>query len=308
MSRVTFIFVVLLAITPRAQAQDNMAINIYDAFGKLENGMEFGWGFSAFIRYNGKTILFDGGKNAEILAKNATVLGVDLKEVDIAILSHRHPDHANGLDHLLSINPDVKLYLPLDDRLGVPHQWKMGPVPAELAEHLTNEERYYVGQDRVFDNPSGRFWGANIEFIGESVEVFSGAYLIATESDKLGEYSAYPPHEKEPRLSGLPELSLALATDQGAIVFTGCSHSGVEEITKATKRVLKSNVRMVTGGFHLMPYSNEYISALAKNMKTELGVRYVAPSHCTGMQALKILKEIFGTDYVFGGLGAEIKF
>jgi len=40
---------------------------LYDAFGKTPD-MQKDWGFSAFIEYGGKRILFDTGNNAEIFA------------------------------------------------------------------------------------------------------------------------------------------------------------------------------------------------------------------------------------------------
>jgi metal-dependent hydrolase (beta-lactamase superfamily II) len=42
----------------------------------------------------------------------------------------------------------------------------------------------------------------------------------------MGFFDAYPPNSKEhPELDGLPELSLALKTEQGVVIVTGCSHT-----------------------------------------------------------------------------------
>jgi hypothetical protein len=38
----------------------------------------------------------------------------------------------------------------------------------------------------------------------------------------------------------------------------------------------------------LFPYDSGYISKVARQMKEELGVRRVAPAHCTGNLAFKI--------------------
>ena len=59
--------------------------NLYDAFGKENNQSKFDFGFSALIEFNGKTILFDSGTDAEIFKNNVNALGIDLKKVDIAI-------------------------------------------------------------------------------------------------------------------------------------------------------------------------------------------------------------------------------
>jgi hypothetical protein len=42
----------------------NYILNLYDAFGYQRRGTILDWGFSALVRYNGKTILFDTGNSA----------------------------------------------------------------------------------------------------------------------------------------------------------------------------------------------------------------------------------------------------
>ena len=73
------------------------------------------WGFSALIEYGGKRILFDTGNNAEIFAHNVAAKGIDLRQLDFAVISHRHGDHTSGLNHLLKVNPAVKIYAPQEN-------------------------------------------------------------------------------------------------------------------------------------------------------------------------------------------------
>src|SRR5215813_5397532 len=87
---------------------------LYDAFGKTST-MTKDWGFSALIEYGGKRILFDTGNNAEIFAHNVEAKGIDLTQLDFAVVSHRHGDHTSGLNHLLKINPAVKIYAPQEN-------------------------------------------------------------------------------------------------------------------------------------------------------------------------------------------------
>lgn len=171
---------IFLSIT--LTAQENRIINIYDAFGKEITGSQLSWGFSAFIQYDGHVILFDGGMSADILAGNATALGVDLRKVGIAVLSHRHPDHASGLDYLLEINPGVKLYLPKDGRLGAADCMRVGRVPERLG--LSSHEVYFRGPGKVLDRPSGRFWKADRHFVDAIDEVVPGVFLNGSKSGK----------------------------------------------------------------------------------------------------------------------------
>ena len=93
-----------------AQSANRVTI-VYDAFGK-SSPLKKDWGFSAFIEYNGKRILFDTGNNADTFGQNVKALGIDLKKLDFVVISHRHGDHTSGLNYLLSVNPSVRIYAP----------------------------------------------------------------------------------------------------------------------------------------------------------------------------------------------------
>src|SRR5262249_31030735 len=99
-----------------ANAQSNAAqiTVLYDAFGKTST-LTKDWGFAALIEYGGKRILLDTGNNAEVFAHNVEAAGIDLKQLDFAVVSHRHGDHTSGLNHLLKVNPGVKIYAPQEN-------------------------------------------------------------------------------------------------------------------------------------------------------------------------------------------------
>lgn len=105
----------------------------------------------------------------------------------------------------------------------------------------------------------------------------------------------------------MPELSLSLATEKGEIIISGCSHSTIETIIKETKKVRQGKIHLVTGGFHLIPYSRDYIEKLAQRMHNEYGVESVAPTHCTGHLGFSLLKKEFGVNDRFFGLGETLK-
>ena len=81
------------------------------------------WGFAAWLEYGGRTVLFDTGAEAGILLGNMAALGLDPKSVEIVVLSHIHGDHVGGLARLLSVNPEVTVYLP-------------GSFPARFKDHV----------------------------------------------------------------------------------------------------------------------------------------------------------------------------
>ena len=110
----TGFFSATVAMAAEAGADAVRITILYDAFGK-RSAMEKDWGYSAFVEYGGKRILFDTGDNPDILAKNAKVKGVDLSHLDFVVLSHRHGDHMGGMDYLLRVNPNVKIYAPKEN-------------------------------------------------------------------------------------------------------------------------------------------------------------------------------------------------
>src|SRR6266567_3385914 len=288
----------------------NYILNLYDAFGYQKRGTILDWGFSALVRYNGKTILFDTGNSADGFEHNVKALGVDLNQVDIAVLSHRHYDHISGFDYMLRVKPAVKVYLPADEALGAPLHFTFSKDTKESLTGLPPEQLYFGGKTNSIDyKPGERFHGANAEFVGASREIAPGVHLIVTRSVMMGDFSAYPPNEPgHPDLAGFPELSLALKTEKGVVLITGCSHSKVEEIILATKKYLGSHIELVEGGFHLFPYDEDYISKLTRQMKDELGVRRVAPAHCTGNLAFKIFRDVYGENDNYAGVESEVMF
>ena len=292
-------------------ADQNSILNMYDAFGYQKRGTILDWGFSALVRYNGKTILFDTGNNADKFEHNVKALGVDLSQVDIAVLSHRHYDHISGFDYMLKVKPTVKAYLPADSALGAPMRFTFSHDTKESLAGLPPEQLYFNGAMNSMEayQPGERFHGANQEFVPASREIAPGIYLIVTRSVMLGDFNAYPPNEPgHPDLAGFPELSLALKTEEGLILIIGCSHSKVEVIIRAAKQYTGSNIYLVEGGFHLLPYDAVYISSIARLMKDDLGVRRVAPAHCTGNLAFKIFRDLYRENYNYAGLESEVMF
>ena len=264
-----------------------MLLNIYDHMTDSASGEATpDWGYSVFIRYRGQTILFDGGTSPVILEHNAKALGVDLTEVDVVVLSHDHGDHTAGINHVVAVNPDVAIYVPFD--------WGFVAGGDDADPKLRKGHRWLVDEYHPVKEPT---------------EISEGVHLIYTASPHTGIYWGYPPYEQEPMMSALKELSLALTTDSGEVVLVvGCSHSDVNEIIKTTKEALDSDIALVTGGFHLAPYGQDYAKEVALSMKDELGVKKVAATHCTGEEAVGVFKETFGENALWAGLGAKITF
>jgi 7,8-dihydropterin-6-yl-methyl-4-(beta-D-ribofuranosyl)aminobenzene 5'-phosphate synthase len=70
------------------------------------------WGFSCLIEGTQKTILFDTGASADVLAANAAALGADLSRIDAIVISHLHHDHTGGLGAVHGASTALPVYLP----------------------------------------------------------------------------------------------------------------------------------------------------------------------------------------------------
>jgi len=103
----------------------------------------------------------------------------------------------------------------------------------------------------------------------------------------------------------IKEQSLLILTKKGIIIITGCAHPGIVEIVKRAKELLRSNVLLVMGGFHLIGQSEESIREIISYFK-DLNVKYVAPCHCSGDLARKLFKEEYKERYINAGVGKVI--
>lgn len=305
--------------TPAFDIREGSITNLYDAFGK-DTALIQDFGFSCITRYQGKVILFDAGSNADIFKHNVERLGVDLRQVDLVVVSHGHFDHLNGLDYLLAINPGVKIYFPYDIFWGAPVPFDATGQDTTARNALPEHMRYFGGGNTKFIiNQSGRFWHANIEFVKASKEIMPGVSLIATNSPYMGYFSGYPSKSfvegqfdgddhSHYKYTNLPELSLSLNTEKGQVVIVGCSHSGVERIVEQAKQTAGDSIELVYGGFHLLPFDRTKTEEIARYLKETLGARRVAPAHCSGHLAFKIFSDLYRTDYLFAGLGETVFF
>ena len=102
------------------------------------------------------------------------------------------------------------------------------------------------------------------------------------------------------------EQALIVDTLEGLIVITGCAHPNVTDMTERAQAHLGKNIYLLMGGFHLGDSSDAEIRMIIKRLKA-LGVKKVAPSHCTGDKAIALFREAWGDDFVEGGLGAIIE-
>ncbi len=77
-----------------------------------EKGFVPAWGFSVYIEYSGKKILFDTGGDGKVLLHNLHEAGIPIDSIRYIFLSHIHGDHTSGLWEVLNKNQNVTVFVP----------------------------------------------------------------------------------------------------------------------------------------------------------------------------------------------------
>jgi len=129
---------------------------------------------------------------------------------------------------------------------------------------------------------------AEVITVSKPLEICSNVYLTGEMGDQIKEHS------------------LILNTHKGLVIIAGCSHQGIVNILKKAKEILKKEIYLVCGGFHLLHHSPAEVRDIIREFK-ELGVRYCGPTHCTGTHVIELFKEAFKDNYLQMGTGKVIR-
>lgn len=103
------------------------------------------------------------------------------------------------------------------------------------------------------------------------------------------------------------EQSVILSQRDTIVLLTGCSHPGIVEIVQKTKNILPGKrIALIAGGFHLLDNSEEQVREISAKLKN-LKVEKIAPSHCTGEQAINILRDEWREGFIDFNIGNEMQ-
>lgn len=253
----------------------------------LENtalSAEFGaeHGLSLYIEAAGHRILFDMGQT-DLFAKNADRLGIDLADVDIAVLSHGHYDHSGGLAHFLRINSAARVYANRD----------------AFAPHCSGDR--YIGVDPAIVASD------RIIRTGDHMQICEGIAL-RTCNARLRKYGSQAAGMRA-FVDGQMidddfrhEQYMLIEDGDRRIAISGCSHKGICNIAEWMR------ADVLIGGFHLkgVDASDPAIAETARTISKHNTKFYTC--HCTGMHQYRALKAIMGEqiDYLCCGQVIEV--
>ena len=258
------------------------------------DGLSGEWGLCFLVNYNGRKIMVDAG-GSDLFLRNMEALGEDPSEVEYAVLSHAHYDHANGMPAFFRHNSRAKLYV----REGT----------AADCYHRIFIFRKYIGIPRDMMET----FADRIESVRGVFPLTEGAWLVPHTTAGL---SSIGRREKMfRRIEGrwVPddfshEQSLVLDTEKGLVIINSCSHGGVVNTVDEVRAAFPGkHVYGYIGGFHLFNKTESEIDAVADALKG-ISVDYICTGHCTKERAYAILAGRLGEriEQLHSGLRIEI--
>lgn len=221
-------------------------------------------GLSIVVETDAGKFLFDTGFS-DLYSKNAKILGIDLNKIQNVVFSHGHSDHTNGMP-----------YLPKGRNIVI--------HPAGFKPRWSNRKNEYVAPPMTLEELSSL----------HSVHLSSEPVMVQEDTCFLGEIPMVVPYEQNGNFStsldeGLTipdptedDSGVAIKTDKGLFVMTGCGHRGVcNTIEHAMNVTGEDRVYAVLGGFHFRSLKNqkEMIDNTIAYFK-KLKVKHLYLGHC----------------------------
>ena len=230
-------------------------------------------GLSILLETEKHRILLDTGAS-DVFILNAELLGIDLSDVDYVFISHGHSDHAGGLRSFMEYNQKAQVIVSPDAMSG-----KFFSKRGNL--HSITAELHDIEKDRLI------LINKNYK-IAEGIHAF--AHVPQIHPMPKGNQNLYVQDANGQLVHDDFRHELALYAD--GLLFTGCAHSGLENILAACPYPVHS----VVGGFHLLDgmESEEELATLAQRLKAHYPETLFYTSHCTGNNVFKVMKDIMG--------------
>ena len=245
------------------------------------------FGLSFFIQAGKKKILFDTGSSGAFIA-NAEMMGIDLRDLDFVVLSHGHDDHTGGLVALVS-------YLA---------QENIDARPRKVPDLIAHPRCFYPKQKGQIENTGSPLSEAEAQR-HFTVNLSERPVWITDDLVFLGEIPRRFPFERtdpgERRIvrpdgkvepDGLRDDSaLAFRSGSGLAIITGCSHSGICNITEYAREVCgERRVAGIVGGLHLLSPEPKRLARTGKYLN-RLHLKALYACHCTSPEAKAALAE-----------------
>ncbi len=236
-------------------------------------------GLSVLLHTHGHNVLLDTGAS-DLFVRNARELDIDLSSVDYVFLSHGHADHAGGLTSFLIHNHGARILV----------------SPYAVSGHFFSKRN---GLHSITAEWPMREMEGRTLWVEQTQQIVEGMYAIAgiphTHEMPLGNSNLYVSSAQGELILDDFRHEMALYLD--GFLFTGCAHSGLENILDACPWP----VHTVLGGFHLLDSrlgacyeTSDVLVDLARRLVNRYPHTTFYTSHCTGDVAFRSLSSVMG--------------
>ncbi len=257
-------------------------------------GCVYEHGLSFYIETGKHRILVDTGASGGFFS-NAEKLGIDLRQVDMVVISHGHYDHAGGLLTFVEQNPRAQIWI---QRLA-----------GEQYYHKNETMERYIGIDpRILTLPQIQWVDGDRE-IDRGISLFGQVCGRRLWPEGNGELKRKT-DEGFVQDTFLHEHYLVLEEKGKRVLLSGCAHNGILNILDRYREIYGEDPNVVISGFHMSRKSgyNEADLALVRETAEELrkwNTRFYT-GHCTGELPYEILREVMGEQVSYVHSGQEI--
>lgn len=243
-------------------------------------------GLSILLATERHKMLLDTGAS-DVFARNAALMGIDLSHVDYVFISHGHSDHAGGLRYLMERNDKAKVIVS-------PHAMSGQFFSKRGNLHSITAQWPEIAHERLL-------------LTEHACEVAEGIHVMAhipqIHPTPKGNHHLYVQDAYGNFIHDDFRHELALYVE--GLLFTGCAHSGLENILSACPWP----VHTVVGGFHLLDgqESEKELTALAQRLKVRYPETQFHTSHCTGDHVFQVMQSVMGEQLQSFSCGTTIE-
>lgn len=220
-------------------------------------------GLSFFVETSQTKFIFDCGHTGAAF-DNAKALGVDLRGIKVAVLSHSHYDHAGGFRKLLDFAPIETIY-----------------TGENFWEEKFSADKYRgCGFDEEFLSARG----IEQRVCRDVIKLDETAWLVGNFKRRY-DFETIPKKfvrgDKKIPDDFSDEIILVLREGDGLAIATACAHAGILNIVADVRKRFSLPIISVIGGLHLTGATQERINKTLAELKN-LGVKKILPCHCSG--------------------------